>query len=130
MLSRCAIYLTIHNHESFSNSTCVPQRFYYVYQVLVNIIVEEEMTMFSGKMIDDAITTSQMKDEIKKADLVIADVSEKDPDLMFQLGLVSSLGKPLIPISCFQYLCQASSRPGGRCAIRCPTSIQWVRPTH
>ncbi len=43
--------------------------------------------------------TDQIHDEIKKADLVIADISEKNPNVMYELGFAQSLKKPVLPIS-------------------------------
>lgn len=43
--------------------------------------------------------TTQIHDEINKADFVIADISDKNPNVMYELGFAQSLKKPVLPIS-------------------------------
>lgn len=55
-------------------------------------LVRMDEMMSTGRIID------QIHDEIKKADLVIADVSDKNPNVMYELGFAQSLEKPILPI--------------------------------
>ena len=43
--------------------------------------------------------TQDMLDQIKYSDLIIADISDKNPNVMYQVGFAQSLGKPILPIS-------------------------------
>jgi len=44
------------------------------------------------------IIIQQIQNEIKKADLVIADVSKSNPNVMFELGFAQSLAIPILPL--------------------------------
>lgn len=44
------------------------------------------------------IITEQIQAEIKKADLVIADISKSNPNVMFELGFAQSSTIPILPI--------------------------------
>lgn len=53
--------------------------------------------------IDDIISNSSITDimleEIEKADLIIADISSKNPNVMYELGIVQTLKKPILMIA-------------------------------
>jgi TIR domain-containing protein len=51
-----------------------------------------DVAISSGTIIE------QINDEIKKSDLVIADVTNRDPHVMYELGVAQSLKKPILPI--------------------------------
>lgn len=52
------------------------------------------------EMMATALSISEhLHDEINKADLIIADISDLNPNVMYELGVAQSLGKPIIPIS-------------------------------
>lgn len=55
-------------------------------------LVRIDEMMSTGRIVD------QIHDEIKKADLVIADISDENPNVMYELGFAQSLGKPILPI--------------------------------
>jgi hypothetical protein len=42
--------------------------------------------------------TEQIQDEIQRASLVIADISEQNPNVMFELGFAQSSGIPILPV--------------------------------
>lgn len=42
--------------------------------------------------------TKQIQDEIRKASLVIADISKQNPNVMFELGFAQSSGIPVLPL--------------------------------
>ena len=42
--------------------------------------------------------SDQLEDEIKKADLVLADVSDNNPNVMYELGIARSFSKPILLI--------------------------------
>ena len=43
--------------------------------------------------------TDQIHNEINKADLVIADISNQNPNVMYEVGFAQSAQKPILPIS-------------------------------
>lgn len=55
-------------------------------------LIRMDEMMATGRIID------QIHDEIEKADLVIADVSDRNPNVMYELGFAQSLKKPILPI--------------------------------
>lgn len=55
-------------------------------------LIRMDEMMATGRIID------QIHDEIGKADLIIADVSNENPNVMYELGFAQSLKIPILPI--------------------------------
>ena len=45
---------------------------------------------------DGAVLTRRILDSIRKADLIIADVSERNPNVLYEAGFAEALRKPII----------------------------------
>lgn len=70
-----------------------------VYKAIQEAVLDTSNIMFGAKILDDVNDRGIMiKSNIKSSDLIILDCSDKSPDLMYQLGFVESLGKPIIVI--------------------------------
>jgi nucleoside 2-deoxyribosyltransferase len=50
----------------------------------------------ADQMTDAGRITDQIISAIERADLVIADVTESNPNVMFELGYAAALGRPII----------------------------------
>jgi hypothetical protein len=55
-------------------------------------------TVLDGHVHAGVPWAAQIRDSLKKCKLVVADVTGMRPDVMFELGLASGLGRPAIPV--------------------------------
>lgn len=71
-----------------------------IYETIKQAVESSENTLRKiGDFKTDDLYIESIKREIKNADIVIADVSEANPDVMYELGLAQSIAKRIILIS-------------------------------
>lgn len=58
---------------------------------------KHSLVSLDGRISTDNII-DEINDEVKNADLIIADVSDNNPGVMYELGFAKSLNKPILPI--------------------------------
>jgi hypothetical protein len=62
------------------------------------VISDNHEIIRADEISNTGIIVDQIQREIEKSDFIIADVSGKNPNVMYELGLAQSLKKPILPI--------------------------------
>lgn len=74
------------------------EEFSSVRQLLVDILRESGIESIRHEHVKTTILTGGVQGKIERTDLIIADLTGNNPNIMYEMGLAHALKKPVLPI--------------------------------